>query len=74
MLNMGPNSNSATCVGNNVRLTAMGAQEFSMAATYIVIKQKSDLPEKRDNDTITIKVHADRNKLCPGREWRLFTQ
>ena len=32
VLNEAPNSNDATCVGNNVCLTAMGAQQFSMAA------------------------------------------
>ena len=30
--------------------------------------------ETRDNDTITRKVRADGNKLCPGKEWRLYTQ
>ena len=28
--------------------------------------QKANLPEARDNDTITRKVCVDRNKLCPG--------
>ena len=32
VLNKAPNSNSAMHVGNNVRLTAMGAEQFSMAA------------------------------------------
>ena len=32
VLNETPNSNDATRVGNNVRLTAMDAQQFSMAA------------------------------------------
>ena len=32
VLNEAPNSNAATYVGNNVRLTAVGAQQFSMAA------------------------------------------
>ena len=31
-LNEAPNSSDATHVGNNVCLTAMGAQQFSMAA------------------------------------------
>ena len=31
-LNKMPNSNYAMHVGNNVRLTTMGAQQFSMAA------------------------------------------
>ena len=32
MLNEVPNSNDATRVGNNVSLSAVGAQQFSMAA------------------------------------------
>ena len=32
VLKEAPNSNDATRVGNNVHLTAMGAQQFSMAA------------------------------------------
>ena len=32
MLNEAPNSNDATRIGNNVRLTAVGAQQFSTAA------------------------------------------
>ena len=32
MLNEVPNSNDATRVGNNMHLTAVGAQQFSMAA------------------------------------------
>ena len=32
MLNEVPNSNDAMRVGNNVRLTAMGTQQFSMVA------------------------------------------
>ena len=32
VLNEAPNSNDATRVANNVRLTTMGAQQFSMAA------------------------------------------
>ena len=31
-LNEAPNKNDDTRVGNNVRLTAMGAQQFSVAA------------------------------------------
>ena len=31
VLNEAPNRNVATHVGNNVRLTAVGAQQFSMA-------------------------------------------
>ena len=32
VLNKAPNNNDTTCVGNNVRLTAMGAQQFFMVA------------------------------------------
>ena len=62
-----PNSNDAMCVGNNVRITAMGTQQFSMAAIQPSCR-KADLPETRDNDMITRKVRADGNKLCPGKE------
>ena len=31
VFNEAPNSNDATCVGINVRLTAVGAQQLSMA-------------------------------------------
>ena len=73
VLNEAPYSNDATCIGNNVHLTAVGAQQFSMVAIQPLCR-KADLPEKRDNDTITRKVRADGNKLCPGKEWRLYTQ
>ena len=43
MLNTAPNSNDAMCVGNNVILTAVGAQQFSMATIRIAIMQKSQL-------------------------------
>ena len=32
-----------------------------------LIMQKADLPETKDNGTITRKVRADGNKLCPGK-------
>ena len=41
--------------------------QFSM----VVIQpscRKADLPETKDNDTITRKVCADGNKLCLGKE------
>ena len=66
MLNETPNSNDAMHVGNNVHLTAMGAQQFSMVAIQPSCR-KANLPETRDNDTITRKVRVDRNKLCPQR-------
>ena len=60
MLNDRRNSNDATQVGNNVRLTAVGAQQFSMAAILPSCRE-ADLPETRDNDMIARKVCADRN-------------
>ena len=73
MLNEVPNSKDATRVGNNVHLTAIGTQQFSMAAINPSCR-KADLPEMRDNDMITRKVCVDGNKLFPGKEWRLYTQ
>ena len=66
VLNEAPNCNGTTWVGNNVRLTAVGTQQFMVAMQSSC--RKADLPETRDNDTITRKVRADRNKLCPGKE------
>ena len=60
VLNKRPNNNDATCVVNNVRLTTVGAQQFSMVA---ISCRKANLPETRDKDTITRKVRADRNKI-----------
>ena len=68
MLNEAPNRNDATGVANNVCLTTMGAIQFSLTAVYLVTIQKVDLPEMRDNDTKTVKVGADGNKHCPGKE------
>ena len=68
-----PYSNDAMRVGNNVCLTAIGAQQFSVAAIQPSCR-KADLPEMRDNDMITRKVCVDGNKLCPGKEWKLYTQ
>ena len=73
VLNEAPNSNNATCVANNVHLTTMGAQQFSMGAIYLSCR-KADLSEMRDNDTTTRKVCVDGNRLCPGKEWRLYAQ
>ena len=69
VLNGEPNSNDA----NNVYLTTMGSQKFSMASIQPSCR-KADLPDTRDTDTITRKVHVDGNKLCPGKEWRLYAQ
>ena len=41
VLNEAANSNDTTRVGNNVRLSTMGTQQFSMAAAYIAIMQKN---------------------------------
>ena len=60
VLNNAPNRNDATGVANNMHLTTMGAIKFSMAAVYLVIIQKSDLQEKRDNNTKTTKVYVCR--------------
>ena len=55
MLNEAPNSNDAMCIANNLRLNTIGA----LNGSYIAIMQKADLPERRDNDTITRMVCAD---------------
>ena len=54
-LNEAPYSNDTMSVGNNVRLTAMGTQHFSMAAIQPSCR-KADLPETEDNNMITRKV------------------
>ena len=51
----------------------MGAQHFSMAAIEPSCR-KANLPEMRDNDMIVRKVCADGNKLCSGKEWKLYVQ
>ena len=78
VLNEAPNSNDTTCIGNNVRLTAVvhnnSQWQLYSHHTEKPSYRKADLPETRDNETITRKVCTDRNKLCPGKEWRLYTQ
>ena len=66
MLNEVPNCNDAMRVVNNVHLITMGIQQFAMAAIQPSCR-KANLPETRDNDTITKKVCADGNKLCTGK-------
>ena len=61
-LNEVPNSNDAMRIKNNVHLTAVGAQQFSMAAIQPSYR-KADLPETRDNDTIKREVCVDGNEL-----------
>ena len=73
VLNEVPNSNDAMHIGNNVRLTVLDIQQFPMVAIEPSCR-KTDLPWMRDNDMITRKVHANGNKLCPGKGWRLYTQ
>ena len=58
----------------NARLTAVGTQQNLNGGLYSHHAEKADLPEMRDNDTITRKVRANGNKVCPGKEWRLYTQ
>ena len=36
--------------------------------------EKVNLRDTRDNDIKARKVSADRNKLYPGKEWRLYAQ
>ena len=67
VLNKVPNCNDAMHVGNNVHLTAMGTQKFSMVAVQPSCR-KADLPEMRDNDTRPRKVHVCENKLCPEKQ------
>ena len=51
VLNEAPTSNDAIRVGNNVCLTAMGTQQFSVVAIWPSCR-KTDLPETRDKDTL----------------------
>ena len=59
MLNDASNNNDvmrvANIVLNEVHLTTMGAQQFSVAALQPSCR-KANLPEVSDNDTITKKV------------------
>ena len=55
-----PNNNDAMRVTNNVHLTTMGIKQLSMVAMQPSCR-KAGLPEMRDNDKITRKVHADGN-------------
>ena len=73
MLKEVPNSNDATHVVSNVRLTIMGTQQLSMVAISPSCR-KADLPQTRDNDTITRKVRVNGNKLPSRKEWRLYAQ
>ena len=46
-----------------------------MTAVHIRSHQacrKADLPETRDDNMKTRKVRANGNKLCPGKEWKLY--
>ena len=66
VLNEVPNSNDTTRIANNVCLTTMCAQQFSMATIWPSCR-KADLPDTRDNIRITRKVDAYKNKLCLGK-------
>ena len=68
VLNELPDGNDATGIANNLRLTTMGTNQFSMETVYLVIIQKSDLPGMRDIVTKTMKMCADRNKHCLRKE------
>ena len=50
MLNEAPNSNNDMRIANNVHLTTMSTQQFSMAAIQPSYR-KADLQEMRDNDS-----------------------
>ena len=67
VLNEAPNINDTTCVANDVCLTTMGAQQFSLAAIQ-PSRRKTDLLETRENDMKTRKVCVDKNKLCSVKE------
>ena len=60
MLNETPDSNDAKRRVNNVCLTTMGAQHFSMAA-ILPSCRKANLPETRDNNIKRKKFCEDRN-------------
>ena len=66
VLNVAPNSNDATHIGSNVRIIAMGIQQFSMVAIYPSCR-KADIPEMRDTDTVTRKVCTDRINFALGK-------
>ena len=36
-------------------------------------QEKANLQKTRVNDTKTERVHVDRNKLPPGKEWMSYT-
>ena len=57
VLNKAPNSEDTMLIGNN-RLTTMGAQQISMSAIEPSCR-KANLPETRDSDTTTRKIHVD---------------
>ena len=73
MLNEASNSNDAMDLANNVCLTIMGAQQFLMAVIQSSCR-KVNLPEMRDNDTKRERFMQTKNKLRPGKEWRLYGQ
>ena len=77
MLNEAPNNNDVTCIGNIVLNEAPNSNDATHIANNVCLATsctKANLSQMRDNDTITLKVHTDGNKLCPGKEWRLYAQ
>ena len=74
VLNKALNRNGTMAVANNVRLSTMGAKQFSMTAVYLVIRQKANLPEMRDNDMKTTKVKVDQNVTGFGKIRQLRTK
>ena len=47
VLNEAPNRNGATGVANNMRLTTIGAKQFSIVIVHPVIIQKSQLTRNK---------------------------
>ena len=50
----------------------MNAQQFLLVTIWLSAEKPTYHTGTRDNNTITRKVNADRNKLYPGKEWRLY--
>ena len=69
MLNKMPNNNDVTRIAYIVLNETSNSSEAPRVANKEV-----DLPEMRDNDMITRMVCVNRNKLGPGKEWRLYAQ
>ena len=46
--------------------------EQSLSSVAMIEYEENQNMNMRDNDTIIRKIRADGNKLCPGKEWRLY--